>query len=499
MKTVLGIDLGTQSIKLVFYDYQTKEVVASSSSDLEVHRDGSGTAEQNVGDWLSALESCFLDVSHSVKSSIVAIGVSGQQHGFVALDAHDKPLYPVKLWCDTATQAEADEITDNFGGPERLIERIGNPILTGYTAPKIVWLRKNNPLAYRRLAHILLPHDYLNFVLTGKKVMECGDASGTGMLNVRKKEWSTEVLYAMDSERDLIACLPQLVVPDQFIGVTTSEAAEAYDIPCGVPVSCGGGDNMMGAIGTGNVVPGVLTMSLGTSECLYAYSDIPIVDPKGNIAAFCSSTGGWLPLVCTMNCTLSTELLRAPLGVDLGEFENIVRAAKPGCDGVTSLPFFSGERTPNLPNARGSILGLTPENCSAPNLLRAQVESSIYALKFGLDEMVSIGVKAEEIILTGGGSNSAVWREIVSDVCQLEVAVLDQGEGAAFGAALQSLWVFSRASGQDVSIADITTEHLTKDLSSCVKPDKSLRGIYNDSYLRYKNAIHHIAPYYLNI
>ncbi|MAH73696.1 MAG: xylulokinase [Cellvibrionales bacterium TMED49] len=499
MKTVLGIDLGTQSIKLVFYDFEIKKVVASSSADLEVYRDDSGTAEQNVDDWLSALESCFSNVPEPIKSSLVAIGVSGQQHGFVALDAHDKPLYPVKLWCDTATQAEVDEITDNFGGRARLIEVAGNPILTGYTAPKIVWLKKNRPSAYERLAHIMLPHDYLNFVLTGEKVMECGDASGTGMLNVHEREWSAEVLYAMDSGRDLSACLPKLVVPDQFIGATTSRAAKDYGIPRGVPVSCGGGDNMMGAIGTGNVVPGVLTMSLGTSGCLYAYSDTPIVDPKGNIAAFCSSTGGWLPLVCTMNCTLSTELIRAPLGVGLREFENVVSAAKPGCDGVISLPFFSGERTPDLPNARGSILGLTAENCNTSNLLRAQVESSIYALKFGLDEMISIGVKGDEIILTGGGSNSAVWRQIASDICQLEVAVLDQGEGAAFGAALQSLWVFSRASGQDLSIADITTEHLTKDLSFHSKPNESFRKIYDESYLRYKKAIHHISPFYSDI
>ncbi len=496
MKTVLGIDLGTQSIKVVFYDYQQQSVVASAASPLAVDRNEFGAAEQNTADWLSALKQCFLSIPDDVKASITAIGVSGQQHGLVALDEQNQALYAVKLWCDTATQKEVDEITHACGGRDALIEHVGNPIVTGYTAPKIRWLKNHRPEAYKNLAHILLPHDYINFVLTGAHVMEFGDASGTGLLDVRQRQWSAAVINALDEERDLSKCLPDLIDADQMVGRTHAECAREFGIPEGVPVSAGGGDNMMGAIGTGNVVPGVLTMSLGTSGTLYAYSDTPIVDPNGNVAAFCSSTGGWLPLICTMNCTLATELIRGPLCIDLENFEATVAAANPGSDGIITLPFFSGERTPNLPSATGTILGLTADNCLPENILRSHVEAAVYGLKFGLEELRKLGVEASEIVLTGGGANSAQWRQIVADVCELDVAVLDQAEGAALGAALQALWAFLRSTGEDISIAEITTQHLSKDPSATARPNPDLRAVYRDGYARYWQAVQLLTPYY---
>ncbi len=496
MRTVLGIDLGTQSLKTLFYDYESRRVLAVASSPLDLVRDDRGTAEQDASWWLAALGDSLSKVPRELRASVAALGVSGQQHGLVALDAGGNVLVPVKLWCDTATQREADEITTAVGGPERCIALTGNTVVTGYTAPKIRWLKRHRPELYAKAALFLLPHDYLNWVLTGRACMEHGDASGTGLMDVRTRSWQPELLRAVDAERDLAACLPPFAAPDAFIGTITEACAQRFGLPAGVPVSAGGGDNMMAAIGTGNVTPGELTMSLGSSGTLYAYSDRPVIDPRGNIAAFCSSTGGWLPLLCTMNCTLATELMRASLGIELDEFDARIDAVPPGSDGLLVLPFFNGERTPNLPNARGSVLGLDARNSSAAHLLRATVEGATYALKFGLDELASLGLSAKEIILTGGGANSRAWRQIVADVSGLPIAVPAQEEGAAFGAALQALWALLRRTDPATSIRDVATSHVARNTAASAAPNARHTATYSAGYTTYQRAVAHISAFY---
>lgn len=494
MKTTLGIDLGTQSLKVVFYDYEARQVVASASAPLDVMRDTTGRAEQEASWWLQALKQALQQVSEDVRLSARAVAVSGQQHGFVPVDADGAVLHAVKLWCDTSTQQEADEIMENCGGRERCIELAGNPVMTGYTAPKIRWLRKHHPQDYENMAQVMLPHDYLNFVMTGRATMEFGDASGTGLLDVRKRRWSRELLRAVDSSRDLADCLPELVEPGEVIGETTAAFSQDFGVPAGIPVAPGGGDNMMAAIGTGNVVAGQLTMSLGTSGTLFAYADRPIVDPQGNIAAFCSSTGGWLPLLCTMNCTLATELMKQPLDIDNAGFDAAIGAAPAASDGLMVLPFFTGERTPNLPRASASVLGLNSENCTKAHLLRATVEGVTYGLRFGLDELRRLGIESSEIVLTGGGANSLAWRQIVADICQLPVARLAQDEGASFGAALQALWVLQHQDDADRGIGDVTREHIVQQPDLACTPDDTTYARYAEGYAAYRHAIAKVAP-----
>ena len=498
MKTVLGIDLGTQSLKVVFYDYQAKQLAAAASSPLDVLRDSSGRAEQEAVWWVDALRSALGQVPDEVRASVQAMGVSGQQHGFVPVSAEGKVLAPVKLWCDTSTQLEVDEITEACGGRDRCIEHAGNPVLAGYTASKIRWFGKQYPGRYREMAFIMLPHDYLNFILTGNAAMECGDASGTGLLDVRTRQWSPQLLHAVDPERDLSACLPPLLDADQVLGVTSEGAARRFGLPAGIPVAPGGGDNMMAAIGTGNVTPGKLTMSLGTSGTLFAYSDTPVIDADGNIAAFCSSTGGWLPLLCTMNCTLATELMKQPLGIATPQFDATLVEVEAGSDGLIMLPFFTGERTPNLPKASASMLGLTAQNCTRGHMLRATVEGATYAIRFGLDEMTRLGIEASEIVLTGGGSKSAAWRQIVADVCNLPVTLLAQDEGASFGAALQALWVLQRQHDRSTSIEAVTSEHLASRPDACSKPDPVNTRRYQRGYAAYQRALVQVIPLFDN-
>ena len=459
MSLYVGLDVGTQSVKLVAYDPEARQVAATIGHALELASGDDGSREQRAEWWIEAIRSCFAQLDPALRARVVAIGVSGQQHGFVPLDRDGNVLAPAKLWCDTSTAAECDQIMDAVGGAQASIDVAGNPILVGYTASKLPWTRKHRSQAYAQLASIMLPHDYVNFWLTGERWMECGDASGTGWLDVRNRRWSEQMLRATDADRDLAALLPPLVEADATFPIA-AHVADALGLPQGVRVSAGGGDNMMAAIGTGNVTPGVLSMSLGTSGTLFAYSDRAMVDEAGRWAAFCDSTGGWLPLICTMNCTVATEAVGKLCSFSTKEGDALLAGTRPGADGLLMLPFLNGERTPNLPNGRGSLFGMTATNFTVANLYRAAMEGAVYSLKNGYDAFVDAGMRFEAIRLTGGGSHSAVWRQMVADVFGLPVDVPEQAEGAAFGAALQALWATNRAQGGPSDLAALAAAHV---------------------------------------
>jgi xylulokinase len=494
MKTAVGIDLGTQSLKAIFYDYAARTIVASESVGLDLYQDDAGTAEQKAEWWLNALREVMGRVEPVIRNSAVALGVSGQQHGFVPLGRNGDVLAPVKLWCDTSTVTECKEIMAAHGGAQKCIEGVGNPILPGYTASKILWLRKERPGLYDQLDCILLPHDFLNFYLTGERCMEAGDASGTGFFDIRERRWSAGMLSAIDPDRNLLECLPEVRTEAAVIGQINDVAARETGLPAGIPVSTGGGDNMMGAIGTGNVSAGKVTMSLGTSGTVYAHSDRPVIDPRGEIAAFCSSDGAWLPLMCTMNCTVTTELTRRLLDTDIAGFEARIEHVARGSEGVITLPFFNGERTPNLPRAKACILGLDSHNTRPEVLLRSAVEGATFALRYGLDRLGGLGIDTREILLTGGGARSATWRQIVADACDAPVTVLQQEEGASFGAALQALSILDGGRGGDLQ--QLAERHLARNEDLCCEPDRSSARFYEETYQRYQEAVSAIGPLY---
>ncbi|RBP51672.1 xylulokinase [Arenicella xantha] len=493
MRTTLGIDLGTQNIKVIFYDFELRQTVASASSPLNLYQDDCGTAEQQAHWWTKALRDALSRIPQAVKQSVIGIGVSGQQHGFVPLDKHGEVLAPVKLWCDTSTEAECQEIMERMGGVQRCIELTGNKIVTGYTASKVLGFKHRHAEQYKQLDTILLPHDYLNFWLTGEKCMEMGDASGTGFLNVKTREWCPEVLQAIDPDRDLTKCLPTPRINNEIIGSISTFAAEKTGLPVGTPVSIGGGDNMMGALGTGNITPGNTTISLGTSGTVFAYSDQAIIDDQGNIAAFCSSTGGWMPLLCTMNCTVTTELLRSMLDVSISDFDNTIALAPAGSNGVITLPFFNGERTPNLPTAKGCVLGLDSQNTNRENVLRSGAEGATFALKFGIDELHRLGLTTRQIVLTGGATKSAVWRQIVADITGVEVNVLKQDEGAAFGSALQALCAVLNKGAINQAFLG---EHYIMDPQMHCEPSIVAGSVYAERYQQYLSAVKAISAIY---
>jgi xylulokinase len=476
----LGIDCGTQSTKTLALDLETGGVLASSQEAYGFVPDlGDGAMEQHPEEWAAAMEKTVGDVLAQLgprKAEVRAIGVSGQQHGLVALDAAGAVVRPAKLWCDTSTTAECDALTTKLGGVERVIELVGNAMLPGYTAPKILWLREREPANWARTSSLLLPHDFLNFRLTGEKRMEFGDASGTALLDVRARQWSAPVLAAIGD--DVAEKLPPLGSSLEPAGMLREDLRQRWGLSQPIVVSAGGGDNMMAAIGTGNTAAGVVTASLGTSGTLFAFATRPIVDPAGEVAAFCDSTDHWLPLVCTMNVTLVTELTRGLFGWDHAAFNAAVERVPSGAEGLLLLPYLAGERTPNLPRGRGVLHGLTTENFTPPHLARAAMEGVTLGLGYGLERLRALGVEATEIRLTGGGSNSAAWRQICADVFGAPVVCLRSAEGGALGAALQAGWQAMRADGGTGSLADLTNAIVELDDSTRAEPRAAAAPIH---------------------
>ncbi|TNF36684.1 MAG: xylulokinase [Gammaproteobacteria bacterium] len=495
-KSVIGVDLGTQGLKLIAYDPDNKQVIDCVSAPLEMISHSDGSREQLAQWWVEAFQQCIHAIPASIRKTVVAIGVSGQQHGFVPVDSKGNVLAPVKLWCDTSTKQECAAIIHDIGGNAANMALTGVPLKVGYTASKIRWFRDHHPELYQRMSRILLPHDYLNFFLTGNSCMEYGDASGTGLLDVRHRCWSKPLIEALDPNRDLTPCLPPLVDSHQKAGTLRPGLAAALGLPNHVMVSAGGGDNMMAAIGTGNIVPGKLTASLGTSGTLFAFADRPLIDPQGELAAFCSSSGGWLPLLCTMNCTIAIEQIRNLLHLQDMDLEALAGSIGIGADGVLTLPFYNGERTPDLPNGKAVIFGLDNTNTTSAHLLRSAMESAIFGMKNGLSAFSRCGLQFSEVTLTGGGSNSALWRQICCDILDLPVNVLQQNENAAFGACLQALWCHSHEHGNGTPLQDIVHEHLAYDKQKACMPNKKSVNAYKEIYQRYLALIEAVTPLY---
>jgi xylulokinase len=490
MSVVLGIDLGTQSTKVLVYDAEAAKVLALVSAPHALISEADGTREQEAGWWLEALKTCMAALDPALKQRVKAIGVSGQQHGFVPVDAAGEVLHRVKLWCDTSTVAECREIEARFGGAQRMAAELGNAVAPGFTASKILWLKKKQPQAYAKLRHILLPHDYLNFWLTGQVSAEAGDASGTALFNVPQRRWDAGAVKALDPDRDLMSCLPPLTAAGKACGSLRAEIAQALGLPAGIPVSAGGGDNMMAAIGTGTLEAGVVTVSLGSSGTVFTRTPAPLLDPQGRFAAFCSSDGGWLPLLCTMNCTLATELMRELFGLSLEQMETAVAAVAAGSGGAMLLPYFNGERVPDLPQAKGSILGLDPANTRPGHLLRATMESVAYGLNLGLAALTELKMPAKKVRLVGGGAKSAVWRQICADVFGLSVEVVAVEEAAAFGAALQALWTLE--GGASETLATLQAKHVRLDASHAVRPGPAV-AVYQDGFGTYLKHVKNIS------
>ncbi len=438
MALFLGIDIGTSGTKALLIDADGA-AVASHSEEYELSTPRPLWAEQDPALWWNASVACVraLAAKPGVNAQdIRGIGLSGQMHGSVFLDKGNNVIRPAILWCDQRTQTECEWITAQAGGPAQLAKLIANPVLTGFTAPKIVWLRNNEPANYAKVAKVLLPKDYVRYELTGVHATEVSDASGTALFDVANRRWSDEILAAANIPR---AWMPDCSESPEVTGHLTARAASLLGLPAGIPVVGGGGDQAAGAVGCGIVEPGIVSSTIGTSGVVFAYSDTPAIDPAMRIHTFCHAVPGkWHVMGVQLSSGGSLRWLRDTFfpGVSYDEITTVAKSVPPGSEGLIFLPYLTGERTPYPdPYARGTFFGITLRNTKA-HFARAVLEGVVYGLRDMFEIFGEIGVPIETVRASGGGAKSPVWRQINADIIGRTHLTLTVNEGPGLGAAL---------------------------------------------------------------
>ena len=445
MAYLLGIDIGTSGTKVIAID-ENGNLIASATREYPLHTPRPLWAEQNADDWWDATCACLQQITGEIPAAEIAgIGLSGQMHGLVMLDAADKPLRPAILWCDQRTQAQCDYITETVGR-DTLIAETCNPVLTGFTAPKIIWVRDHEPEVYERARKYLLPKDYIRLRLSGVFATEVSDASGTSLLNVPERRWSDTVLNALQIDK---TTLPAVYESCEVSGQVSELGARATGLKAGTPIVGGGGDQAAGAVGNGIVQSGIISVTTGTSGVVFAFADKPTVDPDLRVHTFCHavpdkwhimgvmlSAGGSLRWYRDELCA-PEKRVAGLVGVD--PYELIAREAErvaPGSEGLIFLPYLTGERTPHPdPNARGAWIGLTVRH-NKTHLARAVMEGVSFGLRDNLEILRSMNVSIGNVRASGGGARSELWRQIQADTFNYPLSTINVDEGPALGAAL---------------------------------------------------------------
>jgi xylulokinase len=439
---LLGIDVGTSGSRAVVID-ETGRIVASATIDhIPFASPQTGWAEQDPDDWWQASAAAIRAVTakESVRGEqISAVGLSGQMHGAVLLNARDEVLRPALIWCDQRSAFQCEQLTEQIGAPE-LIKLTCNPALTGFTLPKMLWVRDHEPEIWDQVRTVLLPKDYVRFKLTGEKATDVSDASGTLLLNVAERKWSDEMLAATRIDRSL---LPRVFESQEITGTISATAAEQTGLREGTPVVGGAGDQAGGAVGIGIVQPGAVSATIGTSGVVFAATNSPALDPKGRVHTFCHAVPGrWHVMGVTQGAGLSMRWVRdqfCAITSDGDPYDQMTAEAasvEPGANGLLWAPYLMGERTPHLdPNARAALVGLTASHTRA-HVIRAVMEGVAYSLRDSFEIFNEMRVPVETIRLGGGGARSALWRQIQADLYGRKVATVEAEEGAAYGVAM---------------------------------------------------------------
>ena len=447
MPLVVGVDSSTQSTKVEARDLDTGAVVARGSAPHPPTEPP--VSEQDPTAWWEALVTAMGQVGEH-RSEICAMAVAGQQHGLVLLDEQGQAVRPAKLWNDTTSAGAAAALVDALGA-RVWAGACGSVPVAAFTVSKLAWVARHEPEALERVRRVMLPHDYLTWRLTGRHVTDRGDASGTGWFDPAEDRYRPELLATVvDDPEAWIGRLPEVVGPESQAGGLSPDAAEQLGLPPGIPVGPGTGDNMAAALGLG-LRTGDLALSLGTSGTVYAVSPVGTADPSGLVAGFADAAGAFLPLVCTLNATKVTDTVAAWMGTDAAGLSQLALQAAPGFGGVVLVPYFDGERTPNLPDASGSMAGLRTTT-TREELARAAHDGVLCGLLAGLDALGDAGVDTSgRVHLIGGGARSAAYRQRCADLRGTPIMVPDVDEAVATGAALQAAAVGSGAGFGEVA------------------------------------------------
>jgi len=493
MSHVLGLDVSTTATKAVLLDAEGT-VHAASSPGYTFETPQPLWSEQDPQLWwdgtITAIRGA-LAASGVEGDDVETVGLAGQMHGLVALDRHDDVLRPAILWNDQRTEAECDAIRERIGR-DRLIAVTGNDALAGFTAPKLMWVRRHEPDVWSRIAHILLPKDLVRLRLTGDHAVDRADGAGTLLFDLAARDWSAEVVDALGIDS---AWLPTTYEGPAITGSISAEAASATGLRAGTPVVAGGGDQAAAAVGVGAVGPGVVSLSLGTSGVVFTATDEPLIDPEGRLHSFCHAVPDrWHVMGVMLSAAGSLQWFRDALapGVAFPTLVDEALGAPPGSDGVLFLPYLSGERTPYPdPRARGAFVGLAARH-GRPHLTRSVLEGVAFGLKDSLELMRTVGVTGfDEIRATGGGSKSALWRQILADVLEMPVMTTSSSEGAAQGAAMLA----ATGAGWFADVPDACRTLVT----SGERVEPSPADVYRERYAQYRSLYPALAPTFRSI
>lgn len=433
----LGIDVGTGGSRAVLIDSAGQIVASETIEHVPFGSPETGWAEQDPDDWWRASAAAIravLSKDNINRESIAAIGLSGQMHGAVLLDEKDQVIRPSIIWCDQRSDIQCRQLTEQIGA-SRLIELTCNPALTGFTLPKVLWVKDHEPEYWRRIRSLLLPKDYVRFRLTGEKATDVADASGTLLLDVSARRWSNTMLEAAELDDNV---LPALFESQQITGTVSESASEQTGLRAGTPVVAGAGDQAAGAVGMGIVKPGSVSATIGTSGVVFAATNNPALDSRGRVHTFCHAIPNrWHVMGVTQGAGLSLRWFRDQFGGDSYE-ELTAEAAKvpAGANNLLWAPYLMGERTPHLdPNARAALVGLTASHTRG-HIVRAVLEGVAFSLRDSFEIFREMNVPVESIRLGGGGARSKLWRQIQADIYRHAVDIVQAEEGAAYGAAL---------------------------------------------------------------
>ena len=491
MSVFLGIDVGTSGTKTLAVRGDGT-VLASASASYPLDSPLPGWSEQDPAHWADAAVATvreLVDGGTFDAADVKGIGLSGQMHGSVFLDANGEVVRPALLWNDQRTAAQCEAITEAAGGREELIRMVANPALTGFTAPKILWLRDEEPANFARVKYVLLPKDYVRYRLTGTLATEVSDASGTLLLDVANRRWSEELLGKLDLDP---ALLPPVHESTELTSELSAAAAKATGLRPGVPLAGGGGDQAAGAVGNGIVCSGAVSAALGTSGVVFAHSDAMQVDPAGRAHTFCHAVPGrWHVMGVVLSAAGSLQWFRDNVCPNSEDFDAITAAAEqvpPGCEGLYFLPYLSGERTPHAdPHARGAWVGLSLRSTRA-SMGRAVLEGATYAMRDSLEIARELNVPVGEIRLSGGGARSAFWRQLQADVYNQPCAVTNAAEGPAYGAALIAM----AGTGAHPSVEAACEATIT--VTDRVAPDPKTAETYEKLYPGYAALYDALKP-----
>jgi xylulokinase len=472
MPLVVGIDSSTQSTKVEARNIETGEVVARASSPHP--KTEPPVSEQDPEAWWAALTAAVVSLGEH-RRDVVAMAVAGQQHGLVLIDEAGAVVRPAKLWNDTTSSVEAAALVASVGA-DKWATGCGSLPVAAFTVSKLAWMAANEPRSLERTAKIMLPHDYLTWRLTGEHITDRGDASGTGWFDPKLNIYRQEFLAAAaPGPNDWIERLPTVLGPDQVAGELSPEAAASLGLPQSVVVGPGTGDNMAAALGLG-LRTGDAAMSLGTSGTVYAVSETPTADTTGAVAGFADASGRYLPLVCTLNATRVTDTMAMWMGTDPSGLSDLALRAPAGAHGVVLVPYFDGERTPNLPNATGSLLGVR-NSTSREVLARAGHDGVLCGLLNGLDQLGSAGMASGgRLLLIGGGARSGAYRQRCADLHGHPILVPSADESVAAGAALQAASLNNNLERSSIAVAwglgaGLTVEPTASDNGALVRAE----------------------------